>query len=152
MRSLQSQVYLFPHPDHFLLAVHVPEHDTDWTEQGLRYLVCAFALRIPQLDVPIVALHWVHNRVELTLVNSGDEQLFHKLQLRAEQPDSLEYYTRLAVRTIGATPQFENQIKCARVDLQYASEQDLFVSGEAAQYDDSKLRPVSNRFMDFCKQ
>lgn len=95
----ESRIYLFPRSG-FLIAVHIPQKEITWTEQGLRSLVVACISQIPDLRVPVVVLHYLHDRTELTLSNTGDVTLFELLREQAEKPTALDDYMSIAIDTI----------------------------------------------------
>lgn len=151
---LTSLVYVFRHKDGFLVALHVPQHDNEWTEELLRCVVVSAAMVIPESDfhAPIVVLHWVHGRAELTLVNLGPPAVYKSLKSKADAPDGLQYFTNLVIATIANTPQFETQVKCGLVTLTYNDIEDVANASETASYAAPSLVQVDARFLDFCRQ
>lgn len=147
----QSRVYLFPR-NGFMIAVHVPQQDMTWTEQGLRSLVIACITRMPDLDMPVAVLHYLYNRTELTLGNTGDARMFELMREQAEKATALDDYVSIAIDTIRKTKQFESQIECAAVDVEYRDETDLLEANEHAEYSPVALRPACSRFLEFCAQ
>lgn len=145
-------MYIFDQPDKFVIAVHVPQHEQVWSEQTLRSLVVAFAMTLPKLVTPLVVLHWIQNRVEVSIVNSGAEDAFVALKAQAEQPSGQQHFLEVAISTIAATRQFENQVECEFVTVQYHDVEDLFECSEYVSYSPAALRPVCERFLEFCKQ
>jgi hypothetical protein len=151
MLNPHSRVYLFERSG-FVIAVHVPQQDMTWTEQGLRALVMACISRIPVLHMPVAVLHFLHDKTELTIGNTGDETLFELLKHQAEQPTALDDYISIAIDTIRKTKQFESQLECAMVTIEYEDENDLIECNEVGHYSAVSLRPVCSRFLDFCAQ
>ena len=116
----------------------------------MRCLVVSFGMVVPDLQVPMVVVHCVNNKAELTLANTGSPRLYDMLKARAEAPDGVEYYTNLVVSTIANAPQFEDQVECALVKIDYKSVQDLVDGRETATYSARALHPVDARCLDFC--
>lgn len=156
MKALKSYVYLFDVTDpRVLLAVHVPQHTVALSNTALRSVVCSVANVLPDVNVPLAAMHWVSQparegvdpssvfgkRLELNLADTGTE--VELLALRKHAEGGAAFFVNLLSSTAFdafAASDVAGDLVSALVEVRYNNEGELIGGTEVSIYSSPAAR------------